>query len=45
MQECEKEFFEDDLSAVLSNDYEMKFAVKGETREGEAILFRKNRFK
>ncbi len=44
MQECESDFIEEDLASCLS-DYKYLFKAKGETREGEAILFRSDRFR
>ena len=45
LQECEKDFFDEDLVTALSHEYTLKLALKGDTREGEAILFRSDRFK
>ncbi len=45
LQECESDFFEEDLVSSLSNEYTLKFKSKGESKEGESILFGKNRFK
>ncbi|RNA38549.1 2 -5 -phosphodiesterase 12 [Brachionus plicatilis] len=45
LQECETEFLDGDLRLAMS-DYTAKFKGKGErTKEGEAILFRSDRFK
>lgn len=47
LQECEREFFRDDLMASLSDQYEGYMKLKGDTEghEGEAILFRSDRFR
>jgi mRNA deadenylase 3'-5' endonuclease subunit Ccr4 len=44
LQECEIDFFKEDLVNSMP-DYDLKFKVKGDSREGEAILFRSDRFK
>ena len=44
LQECEKDFFEEDLRANFP-DYTHNFRAKGTTKEGEAILFRSDRFR
>jgi len=45
LQECESDFFEEDLKAAFP-DCDHFFKTKGEkTKEGEAILYRSDRFK
>lgn len=45
LQECDSDFYEEDLKATFQTDYVIKFKSKGESKEGECILFRKKRFK
>lgn len=44
LQECEKDFFRDDLLSSLL-DYDGRIKLKGDGPEGEAILFRSDRFR
>jgi hypothetical protein len=45
LQECESDFFEEDLKASFP-DFNHFFKTKGEkSKEGEAILIRSDRFK
>ncbi len=45
LQECETEFFEEDLKSSMV-DYQFHLKLKGEkAKEGEAILFRSDKFK
>jgi hypothetical protein len=44
LQECDKDFFDEDLHSSFL-DYDHKFKMKGENKEGVATLFRKDRFK
>ena len=45
MQECESDFFEEDLESSFRDEFTLKFKSKGESKEGESILFRFDRFK
>lgn len=45
MQECDSDFFEEDLESSFRGEYTLKFKSKGESKEGESILFRFDRFK
>ena len=45
LQECDSDFYEEDLLSNLNEEYTLKFKAKGESKEGECILFRTNRFK
>ncbi len=45
LQECEKKFFHDDLMGALIQEYDGRIKLKTDGYEGEAILFRSDRFR
>ncbi len=46
LQECDETFFENELTCILGSQGYLHFIkLKGDAREGEAILFRKDRFR
>ena len=45
MQECDYDFYELDLKLSLNTDYDLKYLAKGESKSGECILFKRDRFK
>lgn len=44
-QECEKDFFRDEILTTLGSNFDGRIKIKGEGHEGEAIAFRKDRFR
>ena len=45
LQECDEDFFEGDLKTSFDEAYSGFIKIKGDSREGEAIYFRNDRFK
>ena len=44
-QECDAEFFFNELKETIKDEYWAEYWPKSGLTEGEAIIFRKNRFK